>query len=103
MSKDMSRLMFYSTVEVMTQEEKLYFRKYGDTEETRKKVEELAKNFVNEQMTNLKEDVSSINGVLDRFGVTIEEEESGDYWICLKMFKLNDLWKILGTEDMEST
>ena len=101
MSNKHDKLCFHNTEEVLEAEALAFGEIHGSLED--EEIFEQWKSKVNEWITkekeildeNVKKDPENVYN--DRMNITVEDEQ-GNIYICMKMFCINRLWKIAGTE-----
>lgn len=85
------RCAIYSTDEVIEKEFEVLKEKLGSEEKAAKAIEQWLESELD---ANDKLDPEDIH---ERFEHTIENEGE-DIWICMKIYNINNLWKMFGTE-----
>ena len=90
----MDKYILYDTTDVVEGEHDFYCEKYG----SEPSVEKIS-DFVKNELECLKDELDQHNEekLENRIDLTVEDE-NGEIWVCIKIFNINRLRKLLGTE-----
>lgn len=95
----------YDTEEILDTEMDLYAKKMRrngiepSKESLTESLDELMKNYFDGEAQALEEDHGDMEKIMKRFELAVEDPDDGNIWICVKLFNVNRLQKILGTEN----